>query len=253
MELFQNERLDVVNEKLSLIQRKDGLSFGTDALLLSAYINTAGGKGLEIGGGTGIITMLLLSRGKIDNADVVEVQRDYAELITRNAELNGLDKIMHSLHTDIREFAPECTYDIVYTNPPYMKTTSGKRNESDGKNAARHEIFGDIGDFCEAGRRLTRFGGSFAVVYRPDRLTDLLSALKTNLLEPKRITFVHADTDAEAAMVLIDARRGGGVGAYLTKPLIIYKDKSHTEKTDDMKYIENMGQFPAPFIKRGNK
>ncbi len=253
MELFENERLDVVNEKLSLIQRKDGLSFGTDALLLSAYINTTGGKGLEIGGGTGIITMLLLSREKIDCADVVEVQKAYAELIARNAELNGMNGIIQSIHTDIREFTPKCTYDIVYTNPPYMKTTSGKRNESDGKNAARHEIFGDIGDFCEAGRRLTRFGGSFAVVYRPDRLADLLFAMKTNLLEPKRITFVHADANSEAAMVLIEARRGGGVGTYLTKPLIIYTDKTHTDKTDDMKYIDETGHFPAQFVKRGNK
>ncbi len=253
MELSASERLDIVNENLSLIQKKDGLTFGTDALLLSAYISASGNKGLEIGGGTGVISMLLLTRGKINHADVVEVQADYAELISKNAELNNLSEKITSVNKDIREFSTQFTYDIVYTNPPYMKTVSGKANQNDGKNAARHEIFGDIRDFCAAGKRLTRFGGIFAVVYRPDRLGDLLFAMKENLLEPKRITFVHADADAEASMVLIEARRGGGIGTYLTKPLLIYTDKTHTQKTSDMIYIEENGSFPALFIKRSGK
>ena len=39
MELKQNERLDEVNDKLSLIQDTEGLYFGTDALLLAGYVN----------------------------------------------------------------------------------------------------------------------------------------------------------------------------------------------------------------------
>ena len=38
MELKDNERIDVVNDKISLIQDISGLTFGTDALLLAGYI-----------------------------------------------------------------------------------------------------------------------------------------------------------------------------------------------------------------------
>lgn len=252
MILNENESLNEVNDSLKLIQKTDGLTFGTDALLLASYINTANATGCELGGGTGIISMLLLSRGKISFSECVEVQEEFAELIKRNAELNGLGAL-NSVCADVREFKPDRTFDVVFTNPPYMKADSGRSNTAAKKNAARHEIFGDISDFCEAGKRLTRFGGSFYVVYRPDRLTDLICAMRSSLLEPKRMTFVHADVLSIPSMVLIEARRGGGVGAKITKPLIIYKDTRHLEYTDEMKHILECGSFPDDFFnkKRG--
>ena len=74
IELFDNERIDEVNDKLKLIQKPDGLTFGTDALLLAAYMNTRDALGLELGAGSGIISMLLLTRGKLRAADACEVQ-----------------------------------------------------------------------------------------------------------------------------------------------------------------------------------
>ena len=58
MTLYENERLDYVNDSLSLIQKTDGLTFGTDALLLAGYIFGKHQSGLEIGGGSGIISMV---------------------------------------------------------------------------------------------------------------------------------------------------------------------------------------------------
>ena len=135
--------------------------------------------------------------------------------------------------------------DIIFTNPPYMKTSSGKANELDKKNIARHEVFGNIEDFTIAAKRLLKFGGTFAVVYRPDRLTDLICAMRGAKLEPKRVTFVHADTESESSMVLVEAKSGGKSGMILTRPLIIYKDKSHSEYSEDMKYIMDNGSFPS--------
>ncbi len=242
----KRERCDTVNDSLRLIQITDGLTFGTDALLLAGYAGGGYSLGCELGGGSGIISMLLLTRGKLASATSVEIQGEYARLTERNAELNGLTNLT-SVCADIREYKPGAIYDLVYTNPPYMKSDSGRANALSNKNAARHEINGDISDFAAAGERLLRFGGSFLAVYRPDRLTDLLFAMRTHRLEPKRVTFVHADTHSESSMVLVEARRGGGVGLMLTRPLIIYKDESHSEYTEDMKYIMEEGSFPPDF------
>ena len=238
------ERIDYVNDSLKLIQKTDGLTFGTDALLLAGYISGKYKSALEIGGGTGIISMLLLSRKKAEQVTAVEVQEEFAELIKRNAELNSLSDKLSSKLCDIRDFKADGDFDLIYTNPPYMKTDSGKANEMDKKNIARHEVFGDISDFIKAAKRLLKFGGSFAVVYRPDRLVDLIAAMRDSKIEPKRITFVHADTESESSMVLIEGKSGGKSGAILTRPLIIYKDKKHSEYTEDMKYIMDNGSFP---------
>lgn len=247
--LYENEREDFVNDDLTLIQKTDGLVFGTDALLLAGYVRGTYSHAAELGGGSGIISMLLLSRKKCKSIDTYELQPDYAELIRRNAERNSLSGLT-SICSDIRNIPDtqreRC--DLVVTNPPYMKADSGERNHTDAKNIARHEVFGTISDFCFAGRKLLKYGGTFAAVYRPDRLCDLLSSMRECGLEPKRITFVHADEKSRASMVLVEAKRGGRCGVFLTRPLLLYKDSSHKEFSDEMKYIDENGCFPPDFI-----
>ena len=244
MQLYDNERIDEVNDSLSLIQKTNGLTFGTDALLLAGYITGKYKLGCELGGGSGIISMLLLTRGKVAKIEAYEIQEEYADLIRRNAEYNSLSDRLIAVCSDVRDIVADEVYNVVFTNPPYMKATSGLNNALDKKAIARHEICGDIGDFCRAAKRKLKFGGSFYAVYRPDRLCDLLYAMRVHSLEPKRVTFVHADTESEASMVLIEAKRGGKSGMMLTKPLIIYKDTAHTAYGADMEYIMENGSFP---------
>ncbi len=247
MLLKDNERIDYVNDALSLIQKTDGLTFGTDALLLAGYISGKYNLGAELGGGSGIISMLLLTRDKLKSCTAIEVQEEYAELIRRNAELNGLSERLLSVAGDIRDFKPECEFELVYTNPPYMKSNSGRANALSAKNIARHEVFGDIYDFMREGARLLKFGGILAAVYRPDRLSDIISAMRENRLEPKRMTLVYADTVSEPSMLLIEAKKGAASGMLVTSPLIIYEDTSHKGYSADMNYIMENGSFPSRF------
>ncbi len=241
------ERYDFVNDNLSLIQETDGLTFGTDALLLSGYINGKYNLGCEFGSGSGIISLLLLSREKIRSCVAIEVQGDYACLTKRNAELNRLDQRLKAVQSDIRDYSPKAEFDIIYTNPPYMKTDSGKKNTLEKKNIARHEVCGDIYDFCTHAKRMLKFGGCFAAVYRQDRLIDLVDAMRKSKIEPKRMTFVHADTHSEPSMVLVEGKAGGRCSLMVTRPLIIYSDKEHREYSADMKYIMENGSFPSDF------
>lgn len=246
------ERLDEVNESIKLLQKTDGLTFGTDAYLLAAYMYAnAGGLAVELGGGTGIISLLAASRKRFDKISIVEIQNDYAELIQRNITLNGMDSKLDVICKDVRELKPidiGKEADIVFSNPPYMKTESGKRNVCDGKYAARHEVFGGIDDFCAAAYRLLKFGGKFYVVYRPDRLIDLISSLRHNKLEPKKMTFVQGDTKAAPSIVLIEAKKGASPLLTLTRNLLMYKDGSR-DMSDDVKKIYESCSF-AEFLKK---
>lgn len=247
MTLLPNERIDEVNDRLSLIQRTDGLTFGTDALLLAGYISGRFRTGVELGGGSGIISMLLLARDKIGTVECCEVQEYYAELIRRNAEYNSLTDRLTARLADVRALPSTEDTEIVFTNPPYMKADGGRNNETDEKAIARHEIRGTIRDFCEAAKRRLKYGGAFYAVYRPDRLCDLIVAMRESGLEPKRLTFVHASAAKEASMVLIEAKRGGRCGSILTPPFIIYKTGEHKEYTEDMNYVMENGSFPEYF------
>ena len=69
-----------------------------------------------------------------------------------------------------------------------------------------------------------RPGGRLYMVHRPRRLIEILMAMKSQKLEPKRMKFVHPFADKEANMVLIEAVRGGGALMTVEKPIIVYKE-----------------------------
>ncbi len=232
--LLPDERLDEVNEQISLIQKKQGLTFGTDAYLLAAYVRPMStGKAVDLGSGTGILPLLLASRNKIERIYAVEIQDCFADLIGRNAALNHMEARIHALSADVRDLKP-CDVggevDLVVSNPPYMRCDTGKRNERDEKYIARHEVCGGICDFCAAAARLLRYGGRFVSVWRPDRLIDLIDALRQVGLEPKRMTFVHADKSTSPCMVLTEAVKGAAPALRISEPLLLYEPSDPTEK-----------------------
>ena len=231
-ELSSDERLDKVNEELTIIQKKDGLTFGTDAFLLSAFIKQQKyARAAELDAGTGIVSLLCAAKGKLAHIHAIEIQQDFFELTQRNVEYNGLQNKITPCLCDVREIKARDVggeLDVVFSNPPFMTTESGKRNDSDRKYIARHEVCGDIGDFCAAAYRLLKHGGRFYCVWRPDRLSSLMASMQENRLEPKIMTFVHGDDEAEASMVLISATKGGAEGLKLQPPLILHESSTRS-------------------------
>ena len=244
------ERLDSINENLSLIQYKEGLTFGTDSYLLAAFTRFQKlGTGVELGGGTGVVSLLAASRMRLETIHCAEIQPYFADLIRRNAELNGLGERVIPHHADVRDLTPEtfgCEVHAVFSNPPYMKPGSGKDNASPEMNTARREENGTIFDFASAARRLLRHGGYFTVVYRPDRLAELLHAMRENRLEPKRLVMVYPSVTDKPCLVLAEGKKGASAGMVVSRPLVIYKDKASGQYTDDMNRVYD--EFSLEFL-----
>jgi tRNA1(Val) A37 N6-methylase TrmN6 len=239
--LFDGEKITEVNENIKLIQRENGLTFGTDAFLLASFIKEQrNGIAVELGGGTGIISLLCASRNKFNTIHCIEIQEDFANIIERNAKLNGLDEKVISINKDIREIKSAnigVEVEAVFSNPPYMKVDSDKRNEHDEKFIARHEVCGDIGDSCAAAKRLLKHGGYFYCVWRPDRLTDLICSMRENALEPKEMCFVHANTKSAPSVVLVKAKKGAAAGVSVIEPLFLNLDNDAKTLTERAKKI----------------
>ena len=164
----------------------------------------------------------------------------------RNVELNGLNGKIKILHKDILNASHAdigVEADVVFTNPPYMKTDSGKRNLTDYKYIARHEVCGSIDDFCASAFKLLKHGGKFYAVWRPDRMTDLIFSMRSNRLEPKTVTFVHADKSSAPSMMLVSAIKGGASGMTVTPPLFLYSEGNRTQMTEEAAKIYDTMSF----------
>ena len=223
--LSEGETLCEINERLSLIQRKNGLAFGTDAYLLAAFCRPSpAARAADFGCGTGVVALLLAARGKYGRVFAVEAQETFASLAGRNVELNGFSDTVSVLFRDVRtlaaaDFGKEL--DVIVSNPPYLRADCGYSSPHDEKQIARHEVLGDLFDFTAAAARCLRYGGSFYTVYRPDRLDDLFAALKSAGLTPKRMLFVQDSPEKVPSIVLCESRLGGAGGLSVLPTLVL--------------------------------
>jgi tRNA1(Val) A37 N6-methylase TrmN6 len=155
----------------------------------------------------------------------IEIQPLLASMIKRNAALNGLDNVT-AIEADLRarqvaQLEP-AGFDLIVANPPYRRLNSGRQSPNPGRRLARDESGASLGDFIHAAARYARHGGRLATIFAAARSAELVAELRARKLEPKRIRMVHPRADLPASTILVDARKGAGVGVEIEPPLIMY-------------------------------
>lgn len=230
----------------------DGLFFpSTDTFLLSAYPKLkANLRVCDLCAGTGLLGLLLLQRQPKLSVTGVELQPEAADLLSRCAAENQLtDRLSVQVGDvrDIRSLLPAGQFDLVVCNPPYYPPNSGYLAAAPSRRTARAEVGCTLNDVCAAAGYLLRWGGSFCLVHKPERLTDVLLSLRQHGLEPKRLRFVCKRPDAAPSLLLCDSRRGGKPGLVIEPPLILQsEDGSPTPELDAIYFRTLSNQEVTP-------
>ena len=90
-------------------------------------------------------------------------------------------------------------------------------------------------DVVKVSKKLLKSGGKLFLVHRPEWLSELITTLRQNGMETKRLRMVHSFVDEKAVMVLIEAASGGGTFMKVEKPLVIYKEKNvYSDEIDEI-------------------
>ena len=87
---------------------------------------------------------------------------------------------------------------------------------------ARHEIHLPAADLMKAAFSLLKHHGRLCIIHLPERLAEVMAAMRQHNLEPKRLRFVHSNLQSEAKMVLIEAVKEGRPGVLVESPLYMY-------------------------------
>lgn len=194
----------------------------TDSFALGYFARPKRGDTVcDLGCGVGLLGTLLLARDGSLRLMNVEIDRNALALAQKTADENGWEASV--FQGDLRDKSAlpgGGTADYALSNPPYFARGSGKSAQNRAKRRAREETFCSISDICAAARHVLRWGGRFCVVFRPERLTDLLYELRQHGLEPKRLRFVTKSAEAAPSLALVEARRGGKPGLKIEPPLI---------------------------------
>jgi tRNA1Val (adenine37-N6)-methyltransferase len=237
IELKENERIDDLEfENLEIIQNTTGFCFGIDSVLLSDYSKNIkkGANVVDIGTGTGIISILLSKKAKVNKIYGVEIQEDVAEMAKRSVKLNNLEdkiEIINSNIKDIFEKLDSNSIDAIVTNPPYMKLNTGAKSEEKKKLISRHEVECSLEDIIKISYRLLKSKGEFYMVHRAERIVDILYLLRKYKIEPKSIRFIQSYINKAPNLMLIKAVKDAGERLTLDTPLIVYnKDGTYTDE-----------------------
>lgn len=243
MELLENERIDDLEFKnLKIIQNTKGFCFGIDSVLLSDFAKgiKKNSTVVDIGTGTGIISILLSAKTDIKKIYGVEIQEDVANMAKRSVELNHLEDKIEIINTNIKnifDFLEPNKIDSIVTNPPYMKLNTGAQNEERKKLISRHEVECTLEDIIQVSYKLLKSNGEFYMVHRAERIVDILYYLRQYKLEPKVLRFIQSNVGKEPNLVLIKGVKNAGYQLTLEKPLIIYNNDG--EYTDEILKIYN--------------
>ena len=181
---------------------------GSDSLALGSFATLRSGwRVCDLGCGGGTLLLLLARREPTLSLTGVELDENAARCARDNLSTNGLSGEI--FHADLREkgLLPNEGFELVISNPPYFPLRSGISG-----GAARSEETCTLEELCAAANRLLKTGGHFALVHRPDRLTDLLCTLRAHKLEPKRLQFVAHSPEHTPSAVLLEAVKNGGPG-----------------------------------------
>lgn len=243
---MERETLETkINGGLILSEYREGIRFGTDALLLAAFARERIMRGVcaDFGTGSGVLPLLLLAGGCRASFLGVEIQEAYAALARENAARNGFSDRVHVLHGDLREYRtllPAGGADSVICNPPYLPSNCGRKNRAEEKRIAWHEDLLRVEELAAAASWILRPGGIFFCVYLPSRLTSLLAALRERQLEPKRLRLVAPSPAEPPSLLLLEAKKDAREGMQVLPSLFLYRDETHREKSEELESISSL-------------
>lgn len=241
IELKENERIDDLEFKnLKIIQNKNGFCFGIDAILLSDFAKQIKKDSIvmDLGTGTGIISILLCEKSNLKKIVGVEVQEEVFDMACRSAKLNNLEdkfEIINENILNLKNIYKSNTFDAIVTNPPYKKINTGIVNSKEEKLISRHEVLANLEDYISISSSLLKDKGEFYMVHRPDRLVDILAIMRNYKLEPKEIRFVYSNYSEPPKLVLVKGVKNAKQFLRFRENLYIYNKNG--EYTDEIMKI----------------
>ncbi|HRZ73426.1 MAG TPA: methyltransferase [Flavobacterium sp.] len=202
--------MSIFNFKMFAIQQdRCAMKVGTDSVLLGAWcpIENNPFSVLDIGAGTGILSLMIAQRSNAEQIDALEIDEDAYEQCVENFENSPWRDRLFCFHAGLDEFVeePEDEYDLILSNPPFY--AENYKSENEQRDLARFQDAMPFEDLIEAVNLLLSENGVFAVIIphkEEERFIDLCAQAE---LFPIKVTRVKGSHNTPIVRSLLAFKR----------------------------------------------
>jgi tRNA1Val (adenine37-N6)-methyltransferase len=229
-------------QQFDIIQSKNPLKVGTDSMLLGSFIDPSSSKiALDIGAGTGVLSLMVLQKNPEIQLDAVEIHSEAAEECCLNFENSpwGNSALVHAL--DFLDFHPSKQYDLIFSNPPfYLDGLKSRDKDIDQAKHISREMYEQL---IRKTSELLSSEGRFYVIVPHSQFDYLTNLAKDNRLYLIRKITIHATKEKlNSRLVLLFSKKKEsyvqsdftirlGTGAYTPEYIALTKQFHFTDLT----------------------
>ncbi len=191
-------------------QDRCAMKIGTDSVLLGAWtaVDNYPFSILDIGAGTGVLSLMMAQRCNAELIDAIEIDDDAYEQCVSNFEQSAWGDRLFCYHASLLEFTEEVddTYDIIISNPPFYAPTLSSNDDNTMSESRKTARFTDALPFehliTSASKLLTE-DGTFNVIIPFEAETHFIDLASKVSLYPNHILHVQGTPASEVKRSLI--------------------------------------------------
>lgn len=209
-------REEFLDNDIKVYQDDELYTFTSDSVLLSKFATVKKGDAVaDFCAGSGVVgfNLYALNSELINSIHFFELQTSLYDLCKMSIEKNGLTEKCFAINTRLQDIDKifNQKFSLIVCNPPYMKVGCGENNQHEQKALCKSEIALSLNELCSAFNKCLKFGGRVCLVHRADRLVEVITELKNNNIEPKKLQLVCSG-NKEPYLFMLEGVKGGKSG-----------------------------------------
>jgi tRNA1Val (adenine37-N6)-methyltransferase len=202
----RKNKMEFKFKQFTIQQDRCAMKIGTDSVLLGAWVSLDNNPNaiLDIGAGTGILSLQMAQRSFAETIEAIEIDEDAFEQCVENFEASDWGDRLFCFHASAQEFAEEieAEFDLIIANPPFYSDDYKAENEA--RNQARFESSLPFRDLAIMAFQYLSENGIFALILPRKEEENFISIASEVGLFPKRICRVKGSITSEVKRSLLE-------------------------------------------------
>ena len=189
------------------VVRQGGASMkvGVDSVLLGAWTEADHvSRILDVGAGTGLLSLMMAQRYPEALIDAVEIDREACRQANENVDESVWSSRIRVFCADFSDYVEDCTfrYDLIISNPPYF--TASLKPQDKKRDLARHNDSLPHSLLLSGSAKLLTPAGVLAVVLPPAEALKFINKAATYNLLVRRMLHVQTIPSKPVYRMLVE-------------------------------------------------